>query len=70
MIYSNDDPMALLAMEESRTGNYGDDYIPMDEDCHLVCPICGAREPEYFYLDDDEECIGCTECVYKTDVLY
>ena len=31
MIYSNDDPMALMAMEMDRTGNYGDcdDY---DED--------------------------------------
>ena len=26
MIYANDDPMAILAMEIGRTGNYGDDY--------------------------------------------
>lgn len=66
MIYSNDDPMAVLAMEIERTGNYGD----CDEDSGTKCPVCGAYEPEYYYLDEDEECIGCSECVYKTDVLF
>jgi hypothetical protein len=65
MIYSNDDPMALLAMEIDRTGDYGD----CDNDGEK-CPICGFYEPEYYYLDDDEECIGCSECVYRTDVLF
>ena len=46
MIYSNDDPMALYAMEAERTADYGSGYY------------------------DDEECIGCTECVYKTDELF
>lgn len=66
MIYSNDDPMAVIAMEIERTGNYGD----YDDGNALKCPVCGAYEPEYYYLDEDEECIGCTECVYRTDVLY
>ncbi len=68
MIYSNDDPMAILAMEMERTGNYGG----CDEYCgdEMKCPVCGAYEPEYYYLDDDEECIGCSECVYRTDVLF
>lgn len=66
MIYSNDDPMALIAMELARTGDYGDSY----EDNGTKCPVCGAYDPEYYYLDDDEECIGCSECVYKTDVLF
>lgn len=65
MIYSNDDPMAILAMELDRTGNYGDyEYNA------AKCPVCGVDEPEYYYMDDDEECIGCSECVYKTDVLF
>ena len=69
MIYSNDDPMALAAMEIARTGNYGNDF--MTEDMRAsYCPMCGAFQPEYYYLDDDEECIGCSECVYKTDVLF
>lgn len=66
MIYSNDDPLAILAMEAERTGNYGD----CDMEAHRKCPVCGAFEPEYYYLDDDEECIGCTECIYRTDVLF
>ena len=56
MIYSNDDPMAILAMEMERTGNYGD----CDEYSAEKCPVCGAYEPEYYYLDEDEECIGCS----------
>ncbi len=66
MIYSNDDPMAFAAMETERTGNYGD----FGYEDTVKCPVCGAYEPEYYYLDDDEECIGCSECVYKTDVLF
>ena len=39
MIYSNDDPMAILAMEIARTDNYGeyDSY-----DGGTVCPVCGC----------------------------
>lgn len=66
MIYSNDDPMALIAMEIERTGNYGD----CDENDVCKCPVCGAYDPEYYYLDDDEECIGCSECVYRADELF
>ncbi|MCD8180874.1 MAG: hypothetical protein LUF26_05275 [Firmicutes bacterium] len=66
MIYSNDDPMAILAMELERTDNYGD----CDESDNPKCPVCGAFEPEYYYMDEDEECVGCSECVYKTDVLF
>ena len=67
MIYSNDDPMAILAMEIARTDNYGeyDSY-----DGGTVCPVCGAFEPEHYYINDDEECIGCSECVRKSDVMY
>lgn len=68
MIYANDDPMARFAMEIARTGNYGNDEF--SEHSVARCPVCGAYEPEYYYLDDDEECIGCTECVYKTDILF
>lgn len=65
MIYSNDDPRALLAMEEERTGNYGYDYSKDGE-----CPICGAYEPEYFYLDDEDNCIGCSSCIHRTGALF
>ena len=66
MIYTNDDPMALWAMEMERTDNYGD----CDEERGERCPVCKAEKPEFYYMDDDEECIGCSECVYKTDVLF
>lgn len=66
MIYANDDPLSLLAMEEERTANYGDcDYAEVEK-----CPVCGVYEPEYYYLDDNEDCIGCSECVYKSEVLF
>ncbi len=66
MIYTNDDPMALLAMEMERTENYGS-----CDDRHVsVCPVCKAETPEFYYMDEDEECIGCSECVYRTDVLF
>lgn len=63
----NDDPMAILAMEIARTDNYGeyDSY-----DGGTVCPVCGAFEPEHYYINDDEECVGCSECVRKSDVMY
>ena len=64
MIYSNDDPMAILAMEIARTDNYGE-YDSYDGE--TVCPVCGAFEPEHYYINDDEECIGCSECVRKSD---
>lgn len=66
MIYSNNDAMALLAMEEERTGGYGD-Y----DDREGKCPVCGACESDYYYLDDSrEECIGCSECIYRVDSLF
>ena len=51
MIYSNDDPMAILAMEISRTDNYGE-YDSYDGE--TVCPVCGAFEPEHYYINDEE----------------
>ncbi|MCI8404800.1 MAG: hypothetical protein HFE49_07865 [Clostridia bacterium] len=66
MIYTNDDPMAVMAMEEDRTADYG-----LCEDSHdEACPVCGAECPEFYYMDEDEECIGCSECVYRTEVLF
>ena len=64
MLYRNDDPRAILAMEVARTGNYGEgDYY--DSYDHVEnCPLCGAYEPECLYVNDDDECIGCYECVH------
>ena len=44
MIYSNNDPMAISAMEIARTGNYGEyDY----DDSPIICPICTKRQKYY-----------------------
>ena len=66
MIYANDDPMAIPAMEHDRTGNYGD----CDEIEEQECPICHAIDPNYFYLDKNEKCVGCSECVCRTEYLF
>ncbi len=66
MIYSNDDPMAILAMEIARTDNYGE-YDSYDGE--TVCPVCGAFEPEHYYINDDEECIGCSEMCQESRTL-
>ncbi len=65
MLYRNDDPRAILAMEEALTGNYGEDgYYSSYERDIKYCPVCGACEPDYFYMNDDGECVGCDECVH------
>lgn len=69
MIYSNKDPNAVIAMELHRTDNYGDCGDYYDEDIR-VCPVCGALYPEKFYINDDEDCIGCDFCIYAVDELY
>lgn len=66
MIYSNDDPMAVFAMECERTGSYGE----FDDREHEICPVCGCVKPDFYYMDEDEECLGCSECVYKTEYLF
>lgn len=63
MIYRNDSRDAVRAMELARTGYYGD----YDEGQSFSCPCCGAVEPDVFYVNDDEECVGCSECVYASD---
>ena len=67
MIYRNDDPRAMIALEEERTGNYGDYYNDRDM---KYCPCCGAYEPDHFFMNDDEECIGCYECVHVVYDLF
>lgn len=66
-MYKNTDSAALYAMERCRTGNYGSDY-PWGDDESEECPVCGAVDPEQFYLTDNE-CIGCSECVKSVDSL-
>lgn len=67
MKYCNEDPQAVIAMELERTGYYGDcdDYEDLEH-----CPVCGAAQPEYFLLDEYEECVGCCECLHRVYELF
>ena len=65
MIFSNSSG-AVSAMESARTGNYGEDY-PWPEDEY--CPVCGEKNPDYFYADGNLECIGCSGCITAFDSL-
>ena len=65
MIYRNNKIDALLGMERDRLGDY--DFY--DNDIR-ECPVCGALYPENFYIDDDEECVGCDICIHEVEDLY
>ncbi len=67
MRYRSDDPQAVIAMELARTDNYGDGF---GEDYAETCPVCGAVSPEHFYMNDDEECVGCYECLHRVYELF
>lgn len=69
MIYTNDDNRAVGAMELARLGDYGG-YDTEYGGGELVCPICGMYEPDLFYINDEEECVGCSGCVYSSDRPY
>ena len=63
MIYSNNDPMAISAMEIARIGNYGEyDY----DDSPIIRPICN-EEAEVLYKNIfNNEIVGCNECIKET----
>ena len=69
MIYRNEDYRALRALEEERTGNYGE-LENFNENTELCCPLCGTEGPKFFYINDDDECVGCTSCIYKSAEPY
>ncbi len=63
IIYKNNDPLAIHAMELDRTGNYGELNI-YESDGFLTCPICKNDEAEYLYKNNyNDEIVGCDECV-------
>ena len=62
MIYRNDSPGAVMALEKQRLGGYGNDY----EEESKVCSHCGYTDPEEFYIADGE-CIGCSSCISRVE---
>ena len=67
MAYRNDSPDADSAMEIARTGNYGYDYDNGDE---CVCRVCGSVFADFYYKNDNNECVGCNECLCRSDTPY
>lgn len=39
---------------------------PAGDDVELTCPICG-KEPESYYIDNDNTIIGCDKCIRCVD---
>lgn len=63
MIYSNNDAMALLAMETERTGGYGDYDSQYPRTC-FHCGECGeaiCEDERYYSIDGDIICDSCIE---------
>lgn len=59
MLYANDSPGALLAMEQMRIGGY--DY---DEDVS-PCPMCESEMYDCLYIAPDDSVIGCDQCIRR-----
>lgn len=64
MIYECDDYRAAAVCENHRLY---DEYLHADRDETKYCEVCGSDNPEYFYCNSDEECIGCSECVFPVE---
>ena len=61
-------PEMILAFEKAQAGGcYGGDEFERGAD---ECPVCGAMYPGYYYMNDDEECVGCEMCVTRVAELY
>lgn len=69
MIYRNNDPMAILAMEEARTGNYGGDG---ETEFIGVCDACDSTiyDDDSYYeaqswnmYDCGEKILICGDCM-------
>lgn len=41
---------------------------PAGDDAELICPCCG-KEAESYYLDNEDNIIGCDECVRCVDAF-
>ena len=63
MLYKNSDARAVVAMEIDRLGEYP------ESECNEMCPICGRYNPDYFFLDMYNDCVGCSDCIKRQDSL-
>ena len=60
LTYEYNDYRGIIACEENRLY-----YDEESEKCKesKCCPKCGCENPEYFYCDSADDCVGCSECV-------
>ncbi len=63
MAYFNNTEAAILAMERDRTGDYGNNQ----GESVKCCPMCGAKNPDYFYRESGGEIAGCCECLARVE---
>ena len=67
MIYSNDDQWQFWQWKlQGRIITVSMTHMTEKQ----YVPYAVLFEPEHYYINDDEECIGCSECVRKSDVMY
>jgi len=33
----------------------------------VICDNCETEQPEYFYIDSDNNILGCSKCITKVD---
>lgn len=57
-MYLRDNPI----IENMKLTGYPDDKEPK----YPRCPVCG-EETDTFYLDANNEIVGCSECIHKID---
>lgn len=59
MIYNMNDPSLSSAIDDYRTGRYGENYYSRTK---CVCPICGEEVNILIYNDYTQEYVGCECC--------
>ena len=53
---------SIIEMERCRTGNYGADYEPEE---NQPCPVCSSVSWDYLLMDKDGDFVGCDDCLRK-----
>jgi len=66
MIYPNASQEAVMALERARTDEYMNNACYSDE-VVKCCNLCGAKDPEEFFVTSDGVNVGCSECVKRVD---
>lgn len=56
MVYRNDDSSALHSKDEE---------LWLGDDEKTGCPECGLINPEFVYINEDNEVVGCESCLRK-----